>query len=164
MSTTMNRVAHALRSASPFHHARGTVVPNPHHLDYRCRIFRSPLAHASVLFGLLRNDPDFRNVIPSGRRDYLLQFAVCDNELRVNCFVMEPEAEDVIPVYEADWQSEGVFSYHLRPDKTAQLITRDLPGKYYHPEDPKFSFVRVLSAEELMEIDGMTFHHTRKAM
>lgn len=151
------RLVHALRAVSPFHNAKGTVAPNDEHLDERTRTFRSPRTASSVLLSLLRNDDDFRAIIPRGHHEYVMQFAVCGEEIRVNFYLVEDD-NSLARAYDDRWFNNGKFSYLLGYDKTVMLIVRDLPGKYYHPNDVRLSYKRVLTVEELAEVDALRNH------
>lgn len=150
---------HLVRAMSPFHNAKGTVAPDDELLDERTRTFRSPFTAAPIVLGLLKHDEDFLRIIPaSTHQQYLVQIAVCGEEVRANFYLLEDDAS-LCRIYDDAWMNNGKFNYLLDYDKTVMLAIRDMPGKYYHPNDARISYRRLLSVEELALIDSIRNHH-----
>ena len=134
------------------------VVPDANHLicDNRRR-FMSPATQGSMLLNLFLKDPDFAPAIPVAQEDYLVVLALCGRELRANVYFLselkhEPENTEM---FNPNWAEDGFFNYHLTPDKTMHLVTRQrYPSLGYNPYFVEASYARVLTVEEEAMLKG----------
>lgn len=159
-------VLYHLRQWSPFHSQPGTVAPQEGHLDPQRRLFLFPQHAGAVLFSWLQKDEIFLSLLPKdGLDQYVMRFAVCGTQLRLNLHRVEEATRDAYdsslslePVYHDKADSLGVFSYLLDHDCRATRLTRRLPGLHYAPADVRFSYTRELTVDEIKEIDTLRLH------
>lgn len=150
-------VLYFLRSFSPVHGSKGTVYPKIEHLDHNRHVFMAPSVALDKFLKMLTGDEDFVRALPQNNSEYLIILGICQDELRANVFRVESDPS-LSRLHNYRWFNDGLFHYHLLPDRVLTPVIRDMPGRFYHPDDVVLSYSRVLTTSELMEIDQMRRH------
>lgn len=148
LSTFKKTIGHALRSVSPFHFEKGTVVPHADHICGERSVFMAPWPNAEVLMSALAQDFDFQRVIPQLDLEYVAKCVVIGTELRVNVYRVEDD-RTLTPVFNPKWFNEGEFAYLLDRDPIRGItpVCRNMAGKFYHDHDPVVSFTYQLTGD-----------------
>lgn len=159
MNLLINKAIHTLRQASLIFANAHTVTPDENHLEGLRRRFRSPVTHASVLLELFTRDPLFTKAMPMFQEDYLVTLALVGRELRANVYQLsQGDIHSVRQAWDPNWTIDGLFHFHLAPDKTITHLRRNtIPHLGYNPYDPCVSYVRPLTVAEEQELEGMFF-------
>jgi len=144
---------------------RNTIVPLEDNLDHQRRKFHFPTKACQMLFSWLQNDKQFLSLLPQDGQQYLLRFAVCGSQLRVNIhYVVEATRQEhqdsyaIEPIFSEFDERNGVFAYLFDRDRKAMRLIRRMPGLHYAPADVRLTYARDLELPELEEVDDMRIH------